>query len=163
MIIINYKISEMSYILKFAFIMKESPYNQIIDIELTEMIQNEFCNLPSKQIIKSPLTGEPMSVIIHWSDPPISDIMGENRAIYDDCLYSLPNVYSDSVVLLDTMARVKTIEETFPDRKFKELNSVYTFKDIKLVFHLSKTLDIHTLEQYKSQTQMASGIKSSQV
>ncbi len=131
----------MSYILKFAFVLKESPHSQIIDREITKMIQKKFYNLPPEQTIHHPLTGEPMSVIIHWSEPPNVDIMGENRAIYD-CLYSLPNVYSDRVMLLDTMVRIKTIEETLPDRKFKELKSVYTFKDIKLVFHLSKTLDI---------------------
>ena len=131
----------MSYILKFAFVLKESPHSQIIDRELTKMIQREFCSLLPEQTIQHPLTGEPLSVIIYWSEPPIPDIMGENRAIHD-CLYSLPNVYSDRVMLLDTMARIKTIEETFPDGKFKELKSVYTFKDIKLVFQLSKTLDI---------------------
>lgn len=131
----------MPYVLKFAFILKESPYSLIVDRELMKIIQREFCSLPPEQTIHHPLTGEPMSVIIHWSDPPLSDCIGENRAIYD-CLYSVSSVYSDRVMFLDTTARIKQIEETFPDSKFKELKSVYTFKDIKLVFHLSKTLDI---------------------
>ena len=55
--------------------------------------------------------------------------------------FECSRVYSDMVILLDTMERIRTIEETFPDSKFRQLESVYTFKDLKLIFHLSKTLN----------------------
>jgi hypothetical protein len=111
---------------------RDSPYNRVIDTEWLEIVKNKFCDLPSLQRVSHPIAGElPLNVIIKWSKPPISDIMGENRAI-SECLYCLPTVYSDRVVLSHTNECVRIIEETLPD----------IFTSLKLVFHLSKTLDM---------------------
>ena len=125
----------MPYILNFAVMMKEPPYNRIVDYELSNMIKTIFCALPSEQIVPRPIGGPPIVVTVKWSKPPMDGIAERelNLAI-SDCLYSPESVYSDLAVLSHTTLCCKKTEES--------LSGMEIFKDMKLVFHLSKTLDL---------------------
>jgi len=89
------------------------------------MIKDELCVVPIEQHITHPISYSSLTAVVKWSPPPT------NYLAIADCLFSLPSIYSDSVILAHTKLTIKQIEQKYQKK----------YNMLKIIFFLSKTLE----------------------